>query len=235
MSQKYEIAAELRADVGKGASRRLRRSGERVPGILYGGGDAPQPIMVEARALARAIEDDTFFSHILTLILDRKSSQVIARDVQLHPATGRAMHIDFQRILADQEITVEVPIHFLNEEECVGVVTDNGLLTHNLMEVEVTCLPANLPESIVVDVANMRLGDAVHLSQLTLPPGVVITAFRGLDDEERAEHDSVVVSVQQSTVAAEVEAMGQEAAPIAAEVTTVKEEEKARAEKDKEG
>jgi large subunit ribosomal protein L25 len=233
MSQKFEIAAQVRADVGKGASRRLRRAGEKVPGIVYGGGDAPLPVLVEARALARAIEDDTFMSHILTLIVDAKPSQVIARDVQLHPASGKAMHIDFQRIVADQEITVEVPIHFANEEECVGVKTDKGLLVHNMTQVEITCLPANLPEAITVDVANLGIGDSIHLSQLPLPTGVGITAFRGLDDEARQEHDTVVVAVQASTLAAEVEALGQEAAPVSPEVTTVKEEEaKAKGERE---
>jgi large subunit ribosomal protein L25 len=109
------LSAELRTDVGKGASRRLRRAGEKIPGIVYGGGDAPQPIVVEARALGRATEDDTFFSHILTLTIDRKPGQVIARDMQMHPATGKALHIDFQRIVADQEITIDIPIHFINE------------------------------------------------------------------------------------------------------------------------
>lgn len=233
MSQKFEIAAQVRADVGKGASRRLRRAGEQVPGIVYGGGVPPQPIVLNARALARATEDDTFLSHILTLTIDSKASQVIARDVQLHPATGYIRHIDFQRVVADQEITVDVPIHFVNEEECVGVKTEKGLLVHNMTQVEITCLPGNLPEAIIVDVVNLGIGDAIHVSELALPAGVVITAFRGLDEEARQEHDSVVVTVQTSTLAAEVEALGQEAGAPSPEVTTVKEEE-AKAKEEKE-
>jgi len=224
MSQKFELSAELRTDVGKGASRRLRRAGEKVPGIVYGGGDVPQPIVVGARALGRAIEDDTFFSHILTLTIDRKPGQVIARDMQMHPATGKPLHIDFQRVVADQELTIDVPVHFINEEECVGVKTEKGLLSHNMVEVEITCLPANLPEYIEVDVANLHIGDAIHLSELKLPEGVEVTAFRGLDEEEMAEHDSVVVSVHASTLAAEVDAMA-EGGAVSPAVATVREEE----------
>ena len=228
MATKFELAAEPRADVGKGASRRLRREGSKVPGILYGGSDPPQAIVVDARTLARATEDDAFFSQILTLTLPGKASQVIARDMQLHPATGKALHIDFQRIVEGQEITIDVPLHFLNEAECVGVKTHGGLIAHAMVEVEITCLPQNLPEAIEVDVAHLDLGQAIHLSELKLPEGVVITAFRGLSDEDRQEHDTVVVSCHTSTIEQEVEAMAAaETTAVSPEVATVKEEEAA--------
>jgi large subunit ribosomal protein L25 len=226
MAKRFELAAEPRADVGKGASRRLRREGVKVPGILYGGGDAPQAIVVDAHTLSRATEDDAFFSHILTLTMPDKASQVIARDMQLHPATGKTLHIDFQRIVEGQELTIDVPLHFLNEAECVGVKTNGGLIAHNMVEVEITCLPKDLPESIEVDVIQLDLGGAIHLSELKLPPGVVITAFRGLSDEEKQEHDSVVVSCHTSTIEQEVEALAAaETTTVSPEVATVKEEE----------
>lgn len=237
MSQKFELTAELRTDVGKGASRRLRRAGEKVPGIVYGGGEAPVSVTLNARALAKATEHDTFFSQILSLNIDNAASQVIARDVQSHPMTGRAIHIDFQRIVEGQELTVDIPIHFLNEAECYGVKTERGIITHHLIEVEVTCLPRNLPEYIEIDMTPLKVGDAIHLSELKLPEGVVLEALEGHDEEDRAEHDVMVVSVGESTMAAEMEALDQadEAAAPSPEVATVKEEEKAKDDETDEG
>ncbi len=225
MSQKFELSAEPRTDVGKGASRRLRRAGERVPGILYGGGEASVPITVNAHALARATSHDTFFSQILSLNVAGKPSQVIARDVQSNPTTGRAMHIDFQRIVEDQEITVEIPIHYLNEAECFGVKTEHGVITHHMIEVEVTCLPRYLPEYIEIDMAPLKIGDAIHLTDLKLPEGVVIEALEGLEGEDREEQDVVVVSVHESTTEAEMEAMETAEEAVSPEVATVKDEE----------
>ena len=180
MSQKIELVAQARADVGKGASRRLRRKAAMVPGIVYGGGEAPVSISLIENDLSKAIQLDSFFSQILALKLGAERSQVLARDMQRHPATNKPMHIDFQRIVADQEITVEIPLHFLNEEECIGVKDQKGLITHHVIEVEVTCLPSALPEFIAVDVAPLQLGDILHLSDLKLPEGVVLEALEGL-------------------------------------------------------
>ena len=129
MSQQIELVAEARADVGKGASRRLRRNAAMVPGIVYGGGEAPVNISLIENDLSKAIQADTFFSQILALKLGGARSQVLARDMQRHPATNKPMHIDFQRILANQEITVQIPLHFINEEECIGVKDEKGLIT----------------------------------------------------------------------------------------------------------
>ncbi len=216
MSQQIELVAEARADVGKGASRRLRRNALMVPGIVYGGGEAPVNISLIENDLYKAIQADTFFSQILALKMDGARNQVLARDMQRHPATNRPMHIDFQRIVAGQEITVEIPLHFINEEECIGVKDEKGLITHHIIEVEVTCLPGNLPEFIVVDVAPLSIGDILHLSDLKLPEGVVLEALEGLSDEEKEEQDSAVVSVHASTLAAEMDAMDSAAQATAA-------------------
>jgi large subunit ribosomal protein L25 len=225
MSQQIELSAEQRSDVGKGASRRLRRHANMVPGIVYGGGEAPVNVALVENSLARAIQNDTFFSQILSLKVGDSRSQVIARDLQRHPASNKPIHIDFQRVVADQEITVEIPIHFINEADCVGVKEQKGMITHHVIEVEVTCLPANLPNFIEVDVKPLQLGQSIHLSDLKLPEGVELEALVGLSDEEREEQDVPVVSVQASTLAAEMEAEeaagaeGAEAPEAAAEAT----------------
>jgi large subunit ribosomal protein L25 len=216
MSQQIELIAEQRSDVGKGASRRLRRNAAMVPGIIYGGGEAPVTISLIENDLSKAIQTDTFFSQILALKFNGGKSQVIARDMQRHPASNKPMHIDFQRILADQEITVQIPLHFINEAECIGVKDQKGLITHHVIEVEVTCLPGQLPEFIAVDVQPLEIGGILHLSDLKLPPGVVLEALEGLTAEEREEQDVAVVSVHASTLAAEMDAMDATAAAAAA-------------------
>ncbi|HEY6598987.1 MAG TPA: 50S ribosomal protein L25/general stress protein Ctc [Pseudomonadales bacterium] len=207
MSQQIELIAEARADVGKGASRRLRRHAAKVPGIVYGGGETPLNVSLIENDLSKAIQSDTFFSQILSLKIGDAKSQVLARDMQRHPASNKPVHIDFQRIVADQEITVKIPLHFLNEEECIGVKDEKGLITHHIIEVDVTCLPKDLPESIEVDVGPLSIGDILHLSDLKLPQGVVLEDLEGLSDEEREEHDIAVVSVHASTLAAEMDAI----------------------------
>ncbi len=216
MSQQIELVAEARADVGKGASRRLRRNAAMVPGIVYGGGEAPVNISLIENDLSKAIQADTFFSQILALKLGGTRSQVLARDMQRHPATNKPMHIDFQRILANQEITVQIPLHFINEEECIGVKEEKGLINHHIIEVEVTCLPKDLPEAIVVDVGPLKIGDILHLSDLKLPNGVVLEDLEGLSDEEREEQNVAVVSVHASTLASEMDAMDAAASEAAA-------------------
>ena len=207
MSQQIELVAEARADVGKGASRRLRRNAAMVPGIVYGGGEAPVNISLIENDLSKAIQADTFFSQILALKVGGTRSQVLARDMQRHPATNKPMHIDFQRILANQELTVQIPLHFINEEECIGVKDEKGLINHHIIEVDVTCLPKDLPEAIIVDVGPLKIGDILHLSDLKLPAGVVLEDLEGLSDEEREEQDLAVVSVHASTLASEMDAM----------------------------
>jgi large subunit ribosomal protein L25 len=218
MAAKIELVAEPRADVGKGASRRLRRHSAKVPGIVYGGSEAPLNISLVENDLWKAVQSDTFFSQILSLNLAGAKAQVLARDMQRHPATNRPMHIDFQRIVAGQEITVAIPLHFINEEECVGVRDENGLITHHIIEVEVTCLPGDLPESITVDVGPLKIGDILHLSDLKLPKGVVLEDLEGLSDEEREEQNVAVVSVHASTLEAEADALEAPAEEVEAPV-----------------
>jgi large subunit ribosomal protein L25 len=191
MSQQIQITAELRADVGKGASRRLRRADQRVPGIIYGGAREPQPLTLNVNALSKAMEKEAFYSQILSIIVDGDAQPAVVRDIQRHPVSEKVRHIDFVRVTADQLIDVHVPLHFLNEEKCVGVRLSGGSINHNLNEITVRCLPGNLPEFIEVDLTDLDVGDSLHISDLKLPEGV-----QSVDLIYGTGHDLTVVSVQ---------------------------------------
>ena len=227
MAQQIELNAEMRTDVGKGASRRLRRTAGQIPGVIYGGDEAAQSLKLSAHELGKAMQQARFLSQIIAVSAGGKKQQAVVRDVQRHPATEAVMHIDFLRVSADREIEVRIPVHFINEDKCVGVKLQGGLLSHNLIEVEVTCLPANLPEFIEVDVAEMNLGDSLHLSELTLPEGVRIESLAQGED-----YDLQVVSVYAPR--AEVpEAEVAAAVPVAGEAAAAPAEEEKDKDKDK--
>ena len=190
MTDQMTIQAEFREHVGKGASRRLRRLADMAPAILYGGDGEPQPLSIAYNELARAMKEEAFFSQILLLQVGDKTQSCILRDLQRHPATEKVQHIDFLRIREDLPINVHVPLHFLNEEQCVGVKLGGGRLAHNLIEVEVSCLPKDLPAFIAVDVEALEVGQSIHLSDLSVPENVSIVAL-GLGDD----HDTSVVTV----------------------------------------
>ncbi len=200
MADKIVLSAEPRSDVGKGASRRLRRLAGRVPGIIYGGGQEPRNVSLSQRELLKAMEAEAFFSQVLDLKVAGETIPIIVKDLQRHPAHPSLLHIDLLRIRADRDIHVNIPIHLLNEEECKGVRLGGGRLSHHIMEVEVVCLPGLLPEYFEVDVANLELGDSVHLSDLAIPEGVVIPELALGED-----HDQPIVSVEASRVMAEEE------------------------------
>lgn len=191
MPQSIELNASLRTDLGTGASRRLRRLGEQLPGILYGGEDAPQPVTLSANELTKAMQQEAFFSQIVNVRVDGAEQQALVRDLQLHPVSEKVLHVDFLRVDADKPIHTRVPLHFVNEDKCVGVRTGGGSIAHNLVDVEVSCLPKDLPEFIEVDVVALEVGQALHLSDLSLPEGVMVVALGYGED-----HDIPVVSVQ---------------------------------------
>jgi len=202
----FELAGEARPQLGRTDARRLRRQGK-VPAVMYGGGEVPQSMVLDHNALSRQMSREAFFTSILTLKLGSKSQQVIVKDVQRHPAKPQIMHMDFQRIREDQEITLNVPIHFLNEAEAKGVKEQGGVVDHLLSDVEVTCLPRYLPEYLEIDVTNLELNQIYHLSDIKLPEGVELVALKH-------GHDEPVVAVnppRQEEVDAPVEAA--EAAP----------------------
>ncbi len=191
MAQDMTLVAELRSELGKGANRRMRRTAQKVPGILYGGGEEPVTLAFAVNDLAKIMQSEAFFSQIVTLDLNGSRQQVIVRDLQRHPATERVLHLDFLRIRGDQEIQLHVPIHFVNEDQCVGVTMSEGLISHSLIEVEISCLPGNLPEFIEVDMAELEVGQSVYLTDLPLPEGVEVVALMYGD-----ERNVPVASVQ---------------------------------------
>jgi len=172
MNETFEVIAQPRSDAGKGASRRLRRSGM-VPAIVYGGHQDPEMISVNHNDLVKHLEHEAFYSRILDLKVGERASKVVLKDLQRHPAKPFILHLDFQRVSADEKIRMIVPLHFLNESTSKGVKS-GGNVSHTLTEVEITCLPRDLPEFIAVDLAEMQVGDIVHLSELTLPEGVAL-------------------------------------------------------------
>ena len=197
MSNEFLLNAEIRSDAGKGASRRLRRLQDRVPGILYGGEAEPQMISVELRELKKALENEAFYSHILTLKVDGKDVQAVLRDLQRHPAKGVPTHADFLRVDKTHKITMNVPLHFINEAGSIGVKKQGGEIQHNISEVEVSCLPQDLPEFIEVDMAEVEMNAIVHLSDLKLPKGVELTQLALGDD-----HDQPVAAIHATKVRA---------------------------------
>ncbi|GIX22223.1 MAG: 50S ribosomal protein L25 [Gammaproteobacteria bacterium] len=205
MEALFELEASLRADKGKGASRRLRRA-NKVPAIVYGGEAEPLPIALDHDAVMQRLAHEAFYSHIITLKIDGRTEEVVLRDLQRHPVKPtRVLHLDFQRVAQDKPIHVHVPLHFVNEDKCVGVKQGGGILSHVLTEVEVVCLPRDLPEYIEVDVTELGLGESIHLSELKLPAGVKLAV--AVD----GEHDTAVVTVHRPRVADEAEgAAGEE-------------------------
>ena len=185
----FEIDAEARNERGKSANRRLRHAG-RVPGVLYGGGKDPQNIQVDADTLRKQLDHEAFFSHILNLNINGESHQVVLKDLQRDPATNKVVHLDLQRVSSTEELHMRVPLHFMNEEKSPGRKA-GGVINHLLVDVEVACLPKDLPEYIEVDMAALDIGDALHLSDLKLPEGVRIPALQHGED-----YDQAIVSVQ---------------------------------------
>ena len=172
----FTLVAESRGDMGKGASRRLRKS-EMVPAIVYGAKKAALSIQLKHSDVLKSSSQESFYSQILDLSIDGKVERVVLKDMQRHPYKPFVMHMDFQRVDESAALTIRIPVHFLNEEDCIGVKQEGGVIARLMTEIEITCLPKDLPEFIEVDVANLSVGDAVHLADLMLPDGVEITAI----------------------------------------------------------
>ena len=192
MATQLTLEVSTRESIGSGAVGRLRRVDDSVPGVVYGAGQDTVNIALPTRVLLKAMQNENFLSQIIELKLDGTAEQVVVRDMQRHPATENITHIDFMRIREDREIQVSVPIRFINEENCIGVRMNGGTITRSMVEVEISCLPKDLPEAIVVDMEDIDIGGAVHLSGLALPAGVSIPSLGAGDDSDR---DLPVVTV----------------------------------------
>ncbi|GHE44133.1 50S ribosomal protein L25/general stress protein Ctc [Vulcaniibacterium thermophilum] len=211
------IQAVGRKDEGKGASRRLRRSGF-IPAVVYGGQSAPKSIQLEHEKTWIASQNEWFYSSILTLEVDGQRESVLLRDMQRHPYKQLIMHLDFQRVDANQALRVKVPLHFLNQEKSPAGKTAGVVILHELNEIEISCLPKDLPEFIEVDLGELKVGDIVHLSDLTLPAGVEIPELK-----LGKEHDVAVVIAKHAREEAE-EAPAEAPAEVPAAKVTKKDE-----------
>ena len=215
MSEDFDLIAEIREDQGKGASRRLRREGK-VPAIIYGAGRPPRQLAFDHNRVLQQLDNESFYSSILNIKVGEKSQAAIVKDIQRHPARRQIIHMDFQRIVEDEKIRMNVPIHFLNEDIAVGVKQGGGSVSHLMNDVEVSCLPRDLPEYLEVDIADLGLDEMLHLSDIKLPEGVEVPELA-----QGPEHDHAIVSIHvikaapvEEEAAEEAEA---EAAPEAAE------------------
>ncbi len=192
MSDLIELNAESRSDLGKGASRRLRKNGL-VPAIIYGGDSEPAAITLQHNEFIHQLENEAIYTQVLSLKVGKKKEDVILRDLQRHPFKNLVMHADFLRIDQKKEIHVSVPLHFVNEDKCYGVKTEGGLLNHLQSEIEIMCLPKDLPEYLEVDVTELKLGESLHLSDIKLPKGIQIVALTHGED-----HDTGIAAVHKT-------------------------------------
>jgi large subunit ribosomal protein L25 len=193
MSVDFTLHAKGREVSGKGASRRLRRLTGEVPAIVYGGKEDAQSITLIHKDVIKALENEAFYSHIISLDVDGKSQDVIVKDVQRHPAKTAILHLDFLRISKTTALTIRVPLHFINEDSCIGVKKEGGIISHTMSELEVQCLPKDLPEYIEVDVSELALGSTLHISDITLPKGVESVAL-----SHGSDHDLPVAAVNKA-------------------------------------
>ena len=189
MSEEFNLIAEMRDDQGKGASRRLRRQGK-VPAIIYGAGREPRSLIFDHNKVLQQLEDPSFYSSILNIKVGDKSRAAIVKDIQRHPAKQRILHIDLQRIVEDEKIKMQIPINYLGEEEAVGVKLGGGTVSKLMTELEISCLPKDLPEFLEVDISELELDQMLNVSDINLPEGTEIS-------ELLIEQNPAIVSIQE--------------------------------------
>jgi len=206
MSDKFDLIAELREDQGKGASRRLRHQGQ-VPAIIYGAGRPPRSLSFDQNKVLQKLENESFYSSILNIKVNDKSQAAILKDLQRHPAKNMIMHMDFQRIVDDVEIKMNIPLHFIGEDIAPGVKAGGGSVSHLMNDVEVSCLPKHLPEYLEVDVSELELDAMLSLTDIKLPEGVEIVALA-----QGPENDQGIVSIHVIKAAPIEEELGDEEA-----------------------
>ena len=200
MSEDFKLAATARNDLGKGASRRLRRLAKQVPAVIYGGNVAPISVSVSENELMKHLEHEAFYSHIISLNVDGAAQDVILKDVQRHPSKPVVLHLDFLRIDKSTKVHTHVPLHFINEAGSKGVKIQGGKVVHNLTQLDIICFPHQLPEFIEVDLADAEVGTIIHISDLKLPAGVV-----SADLQKGADHNLAVATIQKPKGGAEGE------------------------------
>jgi large subunit ribosomal protein L25 len=191
MSSVFEFVAKSRGRVGTSAAKAVRRQGN-VPAVIYGGNLAPQVVVLEHNEVLKHLVHEAVYSHVLDIVVDGKTEKAVLKGVQRHPSRPVVLHMDFMRVTESSKIKVHVPLHFINEATSVGV-KKGGVAAHSMVDIEVSCLSSALPEFLEVDLANVDIGQSVHLSDIVLPAGVEI-----LELAHGPEHDLPVVSIMQS-------------------------------------
>jgi len=209
-NESFVLEAEVRNDLGKGASRRLRRT-NKVPAVIYGAGKEPTSLTLDHLDLLHKLENEAFFSHILTVKVGGTEENAIIKDLQRHPSKPRLLHVDFQRVNMSEKIRVNIPLHFINEELSPGV-KEGGLVTHTATETEVSCLPSDLPEFLEVDLSNLDLDGIIHLTDIKLPSGVEIVELTHGEG-----HDQPIASIHMPRAAKESSEEGEEGGEAPAE------------------
>ncbi|MBS9778420.1 MAG: 50S ribosomal protein L25/general stress protein Ctc [Gammaproteobacteria bacterium] len=189
MSNAFLLKAEAREDIGKGASRRLRRE-HKIPAVIYGGNEEPKSVTISHFDILKCLNDETFYSQIIDIEVAGEVQETILRDLQRHPFKPTILHADFQRVVRGQELTMNVPVHYVNAETAKGVRA-GGILSQHLIDVEITCRPRLIPEAIEIDIADLDINDSLRLSDLVLPEGVRLTAL----EADNSESDDVNVSI----------------------------------------
>jgi len=215
---KFELSAEVRDVKGKGASRRLRRDGK-VPAVMYGADKEPVMLSLDHNALYQQVRNEAFYSSILTVNVGKDKEQAVLRDIQMHPYKPRIAHLDLLRISATEKLHMRVPLHFLNADTAPGVKQQGGIVSHLMSEIEISCLPKDLPEFLTVDLGGLSLNQSVHLTDIKLPEGVAITSLtHGGDDLAVAAIMAIREEVEAAPVVEAAPAEGAAAAaPVAGE------------------
>lgn len=188
MASVFEFVAEARGTSGSSAAKVVRRQGK-VPAVIYGGSSAPEMLALDHNELVKHLAHEAVYSHVLDVKIDGRTEKAVLKHIQRHPAKPQILHVDFMRVDDTHRLRVHVPLHFVNESSSVGV-KKGGVVTHAIVDVEVLCMPSALPEFIEVDLANVDIGETVHLSDLVLPAGVEICAL-----QHGAEHDNPVAQI----------------------------------------
>ncbi len=191
MSNVFEFVAEKRDLSGKSAARAVRREGN-IPAVIYGGDVEPENLVLSHSEVLKSLEHEAVYSHVLEINVGGKVQKALLKDIQRHPAKPRVLHMDFLRVDETHKVKMHVPVHFINEDKCEGVKS-GGIITHAMVDVEVSCLPSALPEYLEVDLLELEVGDSVHLTDLVLPEGVELT-----DLAQGEEHDLVVAQVMKT-------------------------------------
>ena len=200
MSTELTLNASARAVLGKGASRRLRRHNGEIPAIVYGGKKKPQSLSLIHKDVVKALENEAHYSQVINLNIDGKTESVVLKDLQRHPSKAILLHMDFLRISKATKLTLKVPLQFVNEDMCIGVKQEGGIFSRAMSDLEIQCLPADLPEFLKVDVAMLKLGETLHMSDISLPKGVESVAL-----SYGADYDQPIASVSKARGSSSIE------------------------------